>query len=464
MFRASDTQGGLFTTDKLYLNLVGEKTFYAYLAHQGHTLFTDDHFASWYCADNGRPCVSPSLLTRVLLLQMFDRCSDAEAVERAVFDIRWKVALQLDLEAKAVFAKSTLQQHRARFHLHPGAEKMLLKATIKAARKAGVLKGTKLRVALDTTPVFGRGAVKDTYNLVADGIRRLCRALAASVGELPMKWVVRHDLSRYFSASSLKGEAKIDWSSAKERQVFLQGLVADVKRLLLEADRTLGAMHDDKKAEAIKQAAELLRQLLAQDVDEDAGGKPTIKQEVCRDRVVSVTDPEMRHGRKSASKRFDGHKLAVAVDTQSQIITALDVIPGNAPDSTGALALVEATEEATDMDVERTLGDCAYGSGETRKEFDEAGRDLTAKVPAPPRDEPHHKAHFAIDLVGNSVTCWTTDPPRYPAAASCSPDLAWESSHIEAREARGQRPAGLDASTCGGPVWGRAGWACSSGA
>ena len=36
-----------------------------------------------------------------------------------------------------------------------------------------------MRVALDTTYILGRGAVKDTYNLLADGIVKLMRVLAA---------------------------------------------------------------------------------------------------------------------------------------------------------------------------------------------------------------------------------------------------------------------------------------------
>ena len=36
-----------------------------------------------------------------------------------------------------------------------------------------------MRVALDTTYILGRGAVKDTYNLLADGIVKLLRVLAA---------------------------------------------------------------------------------------------------------------------------------------------------------------------------------------------------------------------------------------------------------------------------------------------
>ena len=48
----------------------------------------------------------------------------------------------------------------------------------------------------------------------------------------------------------------------------------------------------------------------------------------------------MRHGHKSSRRRFDGHKAAIVVDTDSQLITAVDVLQGNAPDYLGALELV----------------------------------------------------------------------------------------------------------------------------
>ena len=35
-----------------------------------------------------------------------------------------------------------------------------------------------MKVALDTTYILGRGAVKDTYNLLSDGIVNLVRALS----------------------------------------------------------------------------------------------------------------------------------------------------------------------------------------------------------------------------------------------------------------------------------------------
>ena len=91
------------------------------------------------------------------------------------------------------------------------------------------------------------------------------------------------------------------------------------------------------------EASELLGRLLLQDV-ERADDVVSLRQGVSRDRMVSAHDPDMRHGHKSSSRRFDGHKASVAVDTDSQLITAVDVLAGNASDNVGALAMVECSE------------------------------------------------------------------------------------------------------------------------
>ena len=43
------------------------------------------------------------------------------------------------------------------------------------------------------------------------------------------------------------------------------------------------------------------------------------------------------HGHQCSRRRFNGHKAAIVVDTDSQLITAVDVLPGNAPDNLGSL-------------------------------------------------------------------------------------------------------------------------------
>jgi hypothetical protein len=72
---------------------------------------------------------------------------------------------------------------------------------------------------------------------------------------------------------------------------------------------------------------------------------------VSPDRVASVHDPEMRHGRKSARRRFDGHEAQVAVDPESRLITAADVLAGNAPDRERTLELVEQAEANADVGI-----------------------------------------------------------------------------------------------------------------
>ena len=82
-------QRSLWEADRLYLDHVGKDTFYGLLASLRGQLFRDADFAGFYCPDNGRDSVPPSLLATALLLQTHDKVSDAEAKARADFDIRW---------------------------------------------------------------------------------------------------------------------------------------------------------------------------------------------------------------------------------------------------------------------------------------------------------------------------------------------------------------------------------------
>ena len=127
--------------------------------------------------------------------------------------------------------------------------------------------------------------------------------------------------------------------------------------------------------------------------------------EVSKDRMVSVHDPQMRHGHKSKRKRFDGHKTAVVVDTDSQLITAVDVLPGNAAANLGALELVEQSEASAEAPVVEAMGDTACGDGGTRQAFVDAGRKLVARVPGRPNRKHFPKDDFVIDLVAGSCTC-----------------------------------------------------------
>ena len=117
MLGVRSAQRGLLEADHLYLDYVGRGSFYGFLASLRGQLFRDEEFAELYCPDNGRDSVPPSLVATALLLQAYDKVSDAEAKQRADFDIRWKVALGIEVEDRP-FAKSTLQLFRAQLILH----------------------------------------------------------------------------------------------------------------------------------------------------------------------------------------------------------------------------------------------------------------------------------------------------------------------------------------------------------
>ena len=193
-------------------------------------------------------------------------------------------------------------------------------------------------MALDTTYILGRGAVKDTYNLLADGIVKLLRVLAAVANTTVGEWAEGQGYQRYFG-SSIKGEAVIDWSDRKARAALLGEIVADADRLLeLARQAWVELPEESAQRQSIVAGAELLGQLLLQDVERKSGDGDgdvddgvSIRDGVSKDRMLSVHDPELRHGHKSSRRRFNGHKAAIVVDTDSQLITAVDVLPGNAP-------------------------------------------------------------------------------------------------------------------------------------
>lgn len=397
-------QRGLFEADAMYGDFVGRDTFYGFFSGHRGEIFRDEDFAKLYTPGMGRPSVPPSLLATALVLKTYDDVSDEEARQRACYDLRWKVALGVEVDARP-FAKSTLQEFRAQLIVHE-EQGAIFQRSLELAKKQGHFPGKrKLKIALDTTPILGRGAVKDTYNLLGDGIGLVARVLSQQAGEAVEAWAEREGLARYVTGSSLKGEAELDWSDPKARLQFLSEVVADADRLLELVRLARGKIPEESaEDQALVEAAGLLSRVLLQDIERKADG-PEIKQGVAKDRLVSVHDPEMRHGRKSKSQRFDGHKAQVAVDTDTQLITAVDVLAGNASDHEDALAMVEATEQSTGCAVEETIGDCAYGDGPTREQFDDAGRPLVAKVPAAANQGAFPKTAFQIDLDQGTCTC-----------------------------------------------------------
>ena len=248
--------------------------------------------------------------------------------------------------------------------LHDWIRAVFLRS-LELARERGLLRNKHLRLVLDTTPSLRRGAVKDTYNLLADSIRQLLRMMA-------------------------KVQAEI---------------VADAERLLGQALTSLQAAdREDPARPQIMAAAELLCKGLLQDIDRRPDGV-ALRERVAKDRSASVHDPEGAMAARVANSASTANKAALAVEAESQLITAVVVLSSNAPDAQGPLTLVAESEHRLVGLVAETVVDAAYGDGDTRRQFAEAKRTFIAKVPRPPRSARFTKQDFHIDPEVGRCTC-----------------------------------------------------------
>ncbi len=405
MLGRREPQGDFFRPDHAFRDHVGEETFYGWLARHGAEWFRDEDFVALYREDFGRPSVPPSQLSVALLLQAHDSVSDEEAIARSAFDLRWKVALGLELDEK-LCAKSTLQRFRAQLVLHE-ATGQIFDRGVEACRAAGLLKRTTLSAAIDTTPILGRGAVRDTYNLVSDGIRHVVDEACRLKGWARDEIVEAEGLSRHFAAS-FKGSLDLDWSDEQERRAVVGQLVADARVTLALATRARrGVAKDAPATQALREAQRLLAELLTQDIDEEPedGGGPAIRRGTAKDRIVSTTDPEMRHGHKSHSKGFEGYKAAIVAETESGVILATDVRAGNVHDREGAADLVAQAVERSGQDLEEVLGDTAYGDLETRESIAALGAEVIAKAPPGTRKGMFDRTDFRVDPSRGVARC-----------------------------------------------------------
>jgi hypothetical protein len=138
-------------------------------------------------------------------------------------------------------------------------------------------------------------------------------------------------------------------------------------------------------------------------------------------------DPQARHGHKTSARGFDGYKGHIAIDPDSEVITAAGVTPGNSGDAEAAAGLLAdllpgdpdsgASEAGTvsgssgpaageDEDQPAVYGDAAYGSGELPGQLDGAGiyNGIKCQPPAGVKGC-FPKDRFTIDLDSKAVTC-----------------------------------------------------------
>ncbi len=317
----------------------------------------------------GRPSVCPVHTFLATLIQLEKGYSDREMEEASECDERVKYALLVKRDLAGIDAV-TLCRHRSLLFANDYGRKLLVR-TVSQAIELGIFSPGS-RAVVDSFMVWGARAATDTYTLIRKAIRMVLKL--GSLCELEQRMRLLLDRSDY----DIDGKPEIDWEDAEQKRLLLQSLVDDGVRLAKFAQSE--GMPDD-----IRSAGELLERISTQDVEIcKETGRVELRQGVSRDRVISVADPEMRHGRKTSSLKSDGYKAYIAtVGDNAQIIADVVVTPANAADSEPVPEMVDRIEEATGSKPEEIMGDSAYSGEELEEKLAEKQVELVAKIPAP---------------------------------------------------------------------------------
>jgi len=205
------------------------------------------------------------------------------------------------------------------------------------------------------------------------------------------------------------GKPSCAWDDKKAREELVDALTGDAYAILLALDGRALTVDETK-------AMQLLATVVGQDIEADADGVFRIVRGVAPDRVISTVDPEARHGHKTAARGFDGYKGHLAVDAESEIITATEVTAGNAGDASAAEVLladmlttpkdVPKGEATSDEAKSEVYGDASYGTADLVEQLEGAGVEPNVKVQPPSaREGMFSQDDFEIDIKAAEARC-----------------------------------------------------------
>jgi IS5 family transposase len=386
------------------------RTLLPFLRRHRHELFDDGFQAElegmYRASGAGKEPVAPALMAMATLVQGYLNVSDAMMVELTMLDLSVQSVLGCLGATSPPFSQGAFHDFRLRLISHD-MDQRLLERTVEVARKTGKFDAKKLpkslRLGIDSSPLVGAGRVEDTLNLLAHAGRDIVRC-AADLTEKSVDDVCDEAKCPLLLESSIKKALDLDWTKPGVRNDGAKKLLKQLDALVAWVQQQLP---DEAQQPPLLQTLETLERIKAQDLEPDPnspGGGSRIKRGVAKDRLVSITDKEMRHGRKNKNKVFNGYKRHLAADLDTELIHAVAVTPANVQEQEAA-APMKALIEAAGFSISELYIDRGYLSSSVVKAILAAGGDVICRPWASTKPGFFSKLDFAIDLRANTVTC-----------------------------------------------------------
>lgn len=369
--------------------------------------------ADCYAAELGRTALDPVVLLKLLLLQQHYGWSDAGVLQQAQVNVALRFFLDWSLTTTPP-AASLLTVFRQR--LGPERWQRILQELVRQARGTGLVKD-RLRLK-DATHVIANIAVPATLQLVAQTRDQLLRAAVPFA-------------AAEVTAHRAEAEALRTATSGLPNELHLLRRVEHLRTLVVwgtawQERLDLGA--PPVAVEVYDTCATALA--LAHKVLPD-------RQPNAPDQLRSLTDPEAR--RSKHGDYYDGYLLDVLLDADSELITALDVLPANGDEAVNAAALLAQEEPAQGNDVTAISIDSIGFHGPVLQALSAApdGPQVTVYVPPKPAwsktPELFQPRDFRLNEARDELTCpgGETTRTRYRDAK----DHAWRY-HFRAAQCR----------------------------
>lgn len=382
------------------------------LARFGAQWFPAWLFVTWRGkTGRGRDAWPATVLTSLVVLRWSEQgMSRRASVARAATDMSWRAAMGLELGGPTPSEKTVRDFEKFLQGRHGTTQVprylLLHEHIVRACMSAGVGVTRRASWATDSTPMWCYGAVRDTVRLLGDGLRSLAatwaRATRRSLATVAEEWQLP-----FLEGKSTKGAFTIEWRDEKARAGVTHLLAESLVRVVGKLRHGIeGLVIRESVRKRILRISRHLLRVVEQDLEPGEGGQLTIAKKVAADRLVSFTDPQARHGRKSKSQTFEGFKVHVLGDVVSGLLLSLGVTSGNVHDGQPAHRLIRRAKDLA-ADLKQVMGDTAYGGAKLRHVVRET-LGVTLLAPPPPVESKEGRvgrAAFSFDFDRREATC-----------------------------------------------------------